>query len=268
MYSRVHRYAVTLAGYLLCTIVLLTAPLFGDTKIVEGTMSFRFEVRSSDQKLLDNFYEYENNSNSQQVDERGKNRIVVETKAELDPFDSEIPFPVGDRYRKEKFSEHLDMSITRSGVKIKRRGSEVERTEFEEKTPMKEEEIAYLRATAKKVTEGAKTQHDAVERVMRYVRRTVSYELNFSNHPMDVLESRKADCDGYSNTAALMLRSLGIPAKVVTSYLPPGHGWGFGQESEGIFHAHVEVYHEGSGWVSSDPQATVHYVDQIGRAHV
>ena len=96
MYSRFHRYAVTLTGYLLCAIVLLAAPLFGDTKIVEGTMSFRFEVRSSDQKLLDNFYEYENNSNSQKVVERGKNRIVVETKAELDPFDSEIPFPVGD----------------------------------------------------------------------------------------------------------------------------------------------------------------------------
>ncbi|MGC9312320.1 MAG: transglutaminase-like domain-containing protein, partial [Sediminispirochaetaceae bacterium] len=84
-------------------------------------------------------------------------------------------------------------------------------------------------------------QHEAVEMVMQYIRSTVSYSLQSSSNPADVLRTGKAYCEGYANAAALMLRTIGIPAKVVDSYIPPGHMWGYGQEGSGGYHAHVEV---------------------------
>ncbi len=249
-------------------VILILLPLFllgfdasADTKVVGGFMEFRFELSSGDQELLDSFFEYENNSNSQRVVERSPGKILVETRADIGPFKSEVPFPVGNRYRTGEFSEELEMSTARSGVRIERRGSVVNRTEFVEKTPMSGGETAFLQKRAEEAAEGAETQAEAVEGIMRSIRKGVSYQLGTSSNPVDVLKTGRAYCEGYANAGALMVRSLGIPAKVIDSYIPPGHMWGFGLEGSGGFHAHVEVYYEDAGWVSYDPQATVHYVD-------
>jgi len=225
-------------------------------------MEFVFELHSSDQEILDSFFEYENNSNSQKVIERGQGMIRVKTRTKLDPFESEIPFPVGDRYAAQRFSDYLDMYTSRSGVRITSKdGRVIDRTEFTEKTEMNERERGFLRRRAESIAEGADTQHEAVERIMRHIRENVSYKLHSSSNPVDVLQSGIAYCEGYANAAALMVRSLGIPAKVMDSYIPPGHMWGFGEEGAGGYHAHVEIFYEDAGWVSYDPQATVHYVD-------
>ncbi|MFO7850789.1 MAG: transglutaminase-like domain-containing protein [Spirochaetia bacterium] len=242
--------------------ILFPAQLWGDTKIVEGKMEFRFEVHSEDEDVLDNFYEYENNSNSQKVIEREPGKITVRTEADLGDFSSDVPFPVGEKYKIDEFTEYLDMSTTRSGEQItSQNGQIIERTEFLEKTPMTEEETRFLQNRAEEISEGAETQHEAVERIMRYIRKNVSYQLDSPTNPVEVLRGGKAHCEGYANAGALMVRSLGIPAKVIDSYIPPGHMWGFGLEGAGGYHAHVEIYYEDAGWVSYDPQATVHYVD-------
>lgn len=247
----------------LLILVLLLMPAFGfaDTKIVEGEMSFEFTVRSSNQELLNSFFEYENNSNTQKIIERGANYIVVRTTAKLDRLETEVPFPVDARYTDSQFTEYLDYSTSRKGIEITRGDGRIVKREFVEKTPMSDSEIALLRRTARAVTEGAATQHEAVEAVMRYIRENVSYTLRSSSNPADVLRTGKAYCEGYANVAALLLRVVGIPTKVVDSYIPPGHMWGYGQEGGGGYHAHVEVYYADAGWVSYDPQATVHFVD-------
>lgn len=247
---------------LLACAIICISPLWGDTKIVDGAMEFEFEIRSGNDEVLDSFFEYENDSNSQKVIDRRGGSITVRTRADLSPFESSVPFPVGDRYRQDEFAEYLDMSTSRSGVKVTRKnGRVIDRTEFVEKTPMKGGESEFLGRTARRVTEGAETQHEAVERIMRYIRKNVSYQLNTPSNPVDVLRGGKAYCEGYANAAALLVRSLGIPAQVMDSYIPPGHMWGFGQEGSGGYHAHVEIYYEDAGWVSYDPQASVHYVD-------
>ena len=247
----------------LLILFLFLLPAFGsaDTKIVEGEMSFEFTVRSSNQELLDTFFEYENNSNSQKIVERGSNYIVVRTTAKLDTLETDIPFPVASRYNDSQFTEYLDYSTSRKGIEITRGDGRIVKREFVEKTAMSDSEIALLRRTARAVTEGSATQHAAVEAVMRYIRENVSYTLRSSSNPADVLRTGRAYCEGYANVAALLLRVVGIPAKVVDSYIPPGHMWGYGQEGGGGYHAHVEVYYSDAGWVSYDPQATVHFVD-------
>lgn len=234
---------------------------FADTKIVDGEMSFEFTLRSGNQELLDTFFEYENNSNSQKVVERGSGYIVVRTTAKLDRLETDVPFPVDSRYSEPKFKEHLDYSTSRKGIEITRGNGEIVKREFVEKTPMADSEITLLKRAARSITEGAESQHAAVEAVMRYIRENVSYTLRSSSNPADVLRTGKAYCEGYANVAALLLRVVGMPTKVVDSYIPPGHMWGYGQEGSGAYHAHVEVYYSDAGWVSYDPQATVHFVD-------
>jgi hypothetical protein len=250
---------------------MLTALLFGglflssaaaDTKIVGGEMEYVFELHSSNSELLDSFYEYENGSNSQQVIERGDGSITVRIRSDLSFFDSSVPYPVGDRYRKERFREELDYSTSRKGIEIRRSPSgETTRREFVQKNPLSEAEKDFLRRRARQIADGAGFQWEAVERIMEHIRANVSYRLNVSSNPVDVLRNGLAYCTGYANAGALMLRALGIPARVVESYIPPGHMWGYGQEGSGGFHAHVEVWYEDAGWISYDPQATVHFVD-------
>ncbi|MFW5711693.1 MAG: transglutaminase-like domain-containing protein [Spirochaetota bacterium] len=246
---------------LILVFILIPTVGFSDTKIVDGKMSFEFTLKSRNQELLDDFYEYENNSNSQKIVERGSGFITVRTTAKLGRLDTDIPFPAAERYNEPKFKEHLDYSTSRKGIEITRGNGQIVKREFVERTPMTDSEIELLERTARSVTEGASSQHQAVEAVMRYIRENVSYTLRSSSNPADVLRTGKAYCEGYANVAALLLRVVGVPAKVVDSYIPPGHMWGYGQEGGGGYHAHVEVYYADAGWVSYDPQATVHFVD-------
>ena len=250
--------------YRLLIIIFLFLPLLhvsGDTKIVNGEMSFEFTIKSGNQELLDDFFEYENNSNSQKVIERGSNYVIVRTIAKLDELRTDVPFPVDSLYDDRGMDEHLDYSTSRKGIEITRGNGQIVKRDFVEKTPMTDAEVARLRRTAESLTSGASSQHEAVEAVMRYIRANVSYTLRSSSNPVDVLRTGKAYCEGYANVAALLLRVIGIPTKVVDSYIPPGHMWGYGQEGSGAYHAHVEVFYDDAGWVSYDPQATVHFVD-------
>jgi hypothetical protein len=256
-------------GYISRALVALTLLLAGitftaaaDTKIVEGEMSYTFELHGSKESVLDEFYQYENGSNSQQVIARGEDFIRVRVTADLAPFRSQVPYPVGERYDEPRFREALDYSTSRKGIEIRRRpGGETTTREFVQKTPLSGGEREFLRRRAGQLAEGARYQWEAVERVMSHIRDRVDYRLNVSSNPVDVLQSGLAYCTGYANAGALMLRALGIPARVVESYIPPGHMWGYGQEGSGGYHAHVEVFYQDAGWISYDPQATVHFVD-------
>jgi len=245
-------------------IACMLLPVFqviGDTKIVNGEMSFEFTLKSNNEELLSDFFEYENNSNLQKVVERGEDYIVVRTVAKLGDLHTDVSFPVDSLYEASEFKEYLDYSTSRKGIEITRGNGQTIKREFVEKTPMTNKEIDLLERTARSVTADTSRQYEAVEAVMRYIRENVSYTLRSSSNPADVLRTGKAYCEGYANVAALMLRVLGIPTKVVDSYIPPGHMWGYGQEGSGGYHAHVEVYYKDAGWVSYDPQATVHFVD-------
>ncbi len=253
---------VTVLTALLVVSLFAPSPAVADTKIVDGAMEYVFELHSGSDELLDSFYEYENGSNSQKVIERGDGYITVRTRADLSFFLSEVAYPVGERYRGEGFGEALDASTSRKGIEIRRNpDGETTRREFVQKNPLSGEEREFLRRRARQVAGDARYQWEAVERIMEHIRAQVDYRLGVSSNPVDVLQSGLAYCTGYANAGALMLRVLGIPAKVVESYIPPGHMWGYGQEGSGGYHAHVEVYYEDAGWVSYDPQATVHFVD-------
>jgi hypothetical protein len=89
--------------------------------------------------------------------------------------------------------------------------------------------------------------------------------------------SRAGYCEQFASAAVVMLRSLGIPARLVT-----GYAFGDSTSSPGEIvmrnsdaHAWVEVWYPGIGWVDSDPtpsagdsSASTSRADQLGSAQV
>ena len=110
---------------------------------------------------------------------------------------------------------------------------------------------------ARQITAGASTEYDAVTAIESYLRTGYSY----SESPPDfkyplrafLLNHRIGYCQQFSGGMALMLRMLGIPARVASGFSPgkPTAGGYVVQDFDA--HSWVEVYFNGIGWVTFDP---------------
>jgi len=122
---------------------------------------------------------------------------------------------------------------------------------------------------ARSLAEGASREAEVVERILNWISDHLSYHYSPSlpSDALSALRIGKASCVGFSNLAISLLRSLGIPARGVHGYLPPGYDWGIGKEywgmkiSGGGFHAWIEVFYPDGGWVFYDPANSVGFVD-------
>jgi len=103
---------------------------------------------------------------------------------------------------------------------------------------------------------------DQAERLERHFREAFDYSLETDlagrEHPLLVLvrERRPASCGYFAAAYVLLLRSRGVPARVVTGYLsPPANRWTGGVTlREADAHAWAEVYLPGEErWVAFDP---------------
>ncbi len=109
-------------------------------------------------------------------------------------------------------------------------------------------------ATVKKAAElmqGAPTDIKKVENVYKFIVDNITYDkdkaakaqagqLSGYVPAVDViLNSKKGICFDYSSLMAAMLRSQGIPAKMVFGYVAPNN----------VYHAWNEVYIKGEGWI-------------------
>ncbi len=114
---------------------------------------------------------------------------------------------------------------------------------------------------ARQLVNGAPTGYDAVRAVEQHFQEgfTYSEEPAAGGRPLRsfLLETRTGYCQQYSGAMALMLRMVGIPARVVSGF-SPGE-----RDEDGSFtvrdydaHSWVEVYFTGIGWVPFDPTPT------------
>lgn len=103
---------------------------------------------------------------------------------------------------------------------------------------------------ADELAQGAKNQGDVLQRIYTWISENVTYDKdkaarladakNYVPDPDETLASGKAICFDYASLAAAMLRSQGIPTKIITGYVSP----------DNIYHAWNMVYLDGT-WVSS-----------------
>jgi transglutaminase-like putative cysteine protease len=121
-----------------------------------------------------------------------------------------------------------------------------------------------LARLAEKVAGGARTPYGAVEDLQRWF--LSSGTFHYSNHPPVikpalvgfVTTTHAGYCQYFAGAMALMLRYLGIPARVAVgfaggTYDPTQHVWNI---SDREAHAWVEVWFKGYGWLPFDPTPT------------
>jgi hypothetical protein len=118
-----------------------------------------------------------------------------------------------------------------------------------------------LARLAERLAGDARTPYDAVEKLQQWF--LSSGTFHYSNHPPVsslplvgfVTKTHAGYCQHFAGAMALMLRYLGIPARVAVgfaggTYDPPQHLWNI---SDREAHAWVEVWFKGYGWLPFDP---------------
>jgi protein-glutamine gamma-glutamyltransferase len=114
-------------------------------------------------------------------------------------------------------------------------------------------------ALAREVTAGADTPYEATRLLELHLRGNYAYDQDPGEHsfplPAFLLEDRRGYCQQFSGAMALMLRMIGIPARVASGFAPGGHDPrrdAFAVEDVDA-HSWVEVYFTGIGWVTFEP---------------
>lgn len=120
---------------------------------------------------------------------------------------------------------------------------------------------------ARQLTSSATTQFDAVQQIlswivdrMTYVQRPRSYDALYS------LRTGRGNCQNYSHLAATLMRSVGIPVRIVNGvtlkqpYNVKIKGGTLTMRMAQGRHSWIEVYFPDLGWVPFDPQQTQLFV--------
>jgi transglutaminase-like putative cysteine protease len=112
---------------------------------------------------------------------------------------------------------------------------------------------------AKRVTAGATTDYEIVKRVNAWLEGHYRYSELVPSHlyPLSsfLFQDRRGYCQQFSGAAALMLRMLGVPARVATGFTPGSLNKETNEYVVRDLDAHswIEVWFEGIGWVPFDP---------------
>jgi transglutaminase-like putative cysteine protease len=118
------------------------------------------------------------------------------------------------------------------------------------------------RQLASRLTQGTTDPYDAVLKMNQYLKTNYPYDLSIppQNRDMDAVEyflfeQKRGYCEQFSSSLAVMARSLGIPARVVTGYAPGEYNpfTGYYDVRASDAHAWVEVYFPQYGWSTFDP---------------
>jgi hypothetical protein len=124
---------------------------------------------------------------------------------------------------------------------------------------------AHVAELAHTVTRDAATPYGMTIAIKQHLLSGYTYSLDVGSVPSaspleDFLFTRKTGyCEHYATAMVIMLRTVGIPARLVTGFLP-GEWNGFGHYyvvRQRDAHAWVEVWFPQSGWVTFDPTPSV-----------
>jgi protein-glutamine gamma-glutamyltransferase len=118
-----------------------------------------------------------------------------------------------------------------------------------------------IRALAEKATSSGKNEYDKAISVQRYLISHYSYTLNLTGPPTKdplaqfLFERKSGNCEYFASAMTVMLRTIGIPARYVTGFLPGEYNDVGGDYivRESDAHAWVEVFFPEYGWITFDP---------------
>ncbi len=121
-----------------------------------------------------------------------------------------------------------------------------------------------IKQLAEEITKDKETAYDKTFAITQYLRNNIDYQEQIPNPPKNqdpiewfLFDLKQGFCNYYASAEVLMLRSIGIPARMV---------FGYAQGEEDLdditytvrrkqSHAWPEVYFNGIGWVEFEPTA-------------
>jgi hypothetical protein len=116
-------------------------------------------------------------------------------------------------------------------------------------------------ALARRVTADAAGDEARARAIERYLRTSFRYTTKLPDHEVAdplahfLFERRAGHCEYFASAMTVMLRTLGIPARVATGFQSgiynPVSGWNVVRASDA--HSWVEAYLPGRGWTTLDP---------------
>ncbi len=118
-------------------------------------------------------------------------------------------------------------------------------------------------ALAKRLARGQPTTYDIVRAVQDHLRGEYIYDEHPPQRryplPAFLLRDRAGYCQHFSGAMALMLRMVGIPARVAAGFTPGSYNADTKEYRVRDLDAHswVEVWFEGIGWVPFDPTPSI-----------
>lgn len=212
------------------------APARAETQILQGTHEVVYDITST--KKIAAPPAVKTLTYTQEILQAGKNSLRVRVTSVLKPVNFTSAFPV-------------DVKNLPSGI-----------LPYLAQTKKIQKQNAQIKSIAEKQAASAHFQWEAVSAVMRWVKDHITYDMTL-NYPVDAvstLKNKTSRCEGFTNLSVALLRAVNIPARAVTYYTAPGHGWGV-VPGEGGMHSALEVYYPEAGWLAYEPQGTLHYVD-------
>lgn len=131
---------------------------------------------------------------------------------------------------------------------------------------------------AHSLTASTDNPFDAAKAIEEYLRSHITYNENVLMPPKDqdvvdyvLFDNPQGYCEYYATSMVVMLRALGIPARLVAGYYPgapdPEQGGYLYREKNA--HAWVEVFFPGYGWIPFEPTASrpdLAYGDQLDQS--
>jgi protein-glutamine gamma-glutamyltransferase len=117
-----------------------------------------------------------------------------------------------------------------------------------------------VKKLAEDVTSHLTNDYDKAANIQRYLITNYGYTLNLTDAGKDPLAyflftRRAGHCEYFATAMTIMLRSIGVPARYVTGFLPGEYNDVGGDYiiRGSDAHAWVEVYFSGYGWMTFDP---------------
>jgi hypothetical protein len=117
-----------------------------------------------------------------------------------------------------------------------------------------------VKKLAEDITAHSTSDYDKAADIRRYLIANYAYTLNLTSAGKDPLAyflftRRAGHCEYFATAMTIMLRSVGVPARYVTGFLPGEYNDVGGDYiiRGSDAHAWVEVYFTGYGWLTFDP---------------
>ncbi|MCL5985128.1 MAG: transglutaminase-like domain-containing protein, partial [Actinobacteria bacterium] len=98
---------------------------------------------------------------------------------------------------------------------------------------------------------------DLTKEIKAYMRENIKYERSYNgeNGALWALNEGRGDCSEFSAVFTAIMRSLGIPTRIVTGFMAEDYPQTTAEISYiETLHAIVEIYIPGIGWVPNEPQ--------------